>query len=445
MSNQNDLKLISRIIKKLDENKVSRFAYTDAAFEENNIEGTEIFDVSSSNNIPLATDMAEKLLDTGMRAQGASIKRESWNHFIGRMSYNINKLVQKVSQFFNLTAKAWAHNAFEYDPQADYATGDICYLVETVKNVRVYTYYQRVSTDYTTIQDIPPTSTHHWTPMQNKTSVFSLLPFSAPGYQHKYTIVDLEDENVWHKVSIELNAIQVLIEAYCDNADLIILNTGKTDIVIDDTNPTIRQIGFSREGNQVVLWLRGGKSYALWNSYGEDFVIGIPTNECKHELNLGTVHAKLKTPDAINYDEAPNLGQVAGALPLPRTLSAGSQIISVRTPGSYVVSSPSIANTISGVPIPNPGPFTLTVEGIGVTTQKFVQHSTGKIFIQTIMDSTVVVPWYLLASKADTGVMIKGLYKFNIDMRGHLMLSYLEETDMPEFEIVDKHLIARFT
>jgi hypothetical protein len=104
--------------------------------------------------------------------------------------------------------------------------------VETVENIKVYTWHQRKSLTPETISNIPPTATLHWEEMQSKTSSSALLPFSAPGYRHKFTVADLTgvcyNTARWYPVTTKLQDFeakvgqtkegvpQVLIEAFCN-------------------------------------------------------------------------------------------------------------------------------------------------------------------------------------------------------------------------------------
>lgn len=147
MSAQSDLQLIQNIVAELNANPVARFAYTQNAFDNDLIDGVDVFDVNAEQNVPKAdkTDYNQTMLNKGVRAQGASIPRMGFNHYIGRLSFNLNKLVQKFLAFFGVFRAALAHNAAEYDNSAAYKTGDVCYTVETVENVTVYTWYRRKS------------------------------------------------------------------------------------------------------------------------------------------------------------------------------------------------------------------------------------------------------------------------------------------------------------
>ena len=98
MGAQNELNTIAGVVDKLDANRVAREAYTQAAFDNDIVDGVAAFDVSKEQNVPLAsaTEMNPTFHDKGLQTQGASMTRPALNHFFGRTSYNLNKLVQKI-------------------------------------------------------------------------------------------------------------------------------------------------------------------------------------------------------------------------------------------------------------------------------------------------------------------------------------------------------------
>jgi hypothetical protein len=407
-----------------------------------------------------------------------------------------------MASFVTYIMAAIAHNAAEYDPTAYYHTNDIVYYVETVNSVKVFTWFIRTSVSPDTITNIPPTTVLHWTPMQNKTSSSALLPFSAPGYRHKAAIADLTQPpyltNRWYPVitglydfdakagDIKEGIPQVLIEAYCNGniagfsnphrAELSIISkfTGfpesSTDIVVnnslvDTIDGTVRDtadspIGYSKliKGKQAIIWLRGGAKYALWNSFGSDFTIHVsqyqngvdgdiidPSMTRQFVIRPGTIRAKIKTPDALEAGEAVNLGQVSGSLPLPRSIGSGAQIHAIRTPGSYIVTDTSIANSIQQLPVANPGPFEMVVRGdkagLSTTTQQITFKTTGNEYTCILSGNNVAVDWYLSGSpNGITGV--SGLYVFRV-IDGHLVLFFRDGDTIPDFEIDENgHLIA---
>jgi hypothetical protein len=193
MSAQNDLQLIENVVNGLEANPVARFSYTQQAFDTDDADGVDTFDANAGQNIPKAahTGYSPSVTEKGVRAQGSSIPRMGWNHYIGRLSYNLNKLVQKFRTFVGLYRASLAHNANEYDSSAKYRNGDICYTVDASGGVKVYIWWQRKSQSPETISGIPPSNAAHWTEMQSGTSSSALLPFSAPGYRLKFTVADL--------------------------------------------------------------------------------------------------------------------------------------------------------------------------------------------------------------------------------------------------------------
>lgn len=105
-----DLSAIKEVEDKIIANKVARFAYTDEAYTTNDANGVVEYDVSKEQNIPTADasvlKVNETVLSKGYRAQASSITRMLLNHFFGRMSYNLNKVNDNVS---NLIATLIGH------------------------------------------------------------------------------------------------------------------------------------------------------------------------------------------------------------------------------------------------------------------------------------------------------------------------------------------------
>ena len=102
-----DLNGIKAIEDKLTSNKVANFAYTDHAYNNplTEADGVEYYDPDSEQNIPVADasvmDVNETVLSKGWRSQASSITRMLMNHFLGRVSYNLNKLNDNVSSLLS--------------------------------------------------------------------------------------------------------------------------------------------------------------------------------------------------------------------------------------------------------------------------------------------------------------------------------------------------------
>lgn len=82
---------------KIQQNKVTNFAYTQEAYNNiNHVNGVKEYDVSAENNIPVADADVIKVNSTvtskGFRSKASSLTRMLMNHFFGRVSYNLNKI-----------------------------------------------------------------------------------------------------------------------------------------------------------------------------------------------------------------------------------------------------------------------------------------------------------------------------------------------------------------
>ena len=97
-----DLNGIKTVSDTLTNNKVSRFAYTQEAYTANHANGTASYDPNQDNNIPLGTasDMKvnQTVIELGWRARASSITRMLMNHFLGRISYNLNKANDMINE-----------------------------------------------------------------------------------------------------------------------------------------------------------------------------------------------------------------------------------------------------------------------------------------------------------------------------------------------------------
>ena len=77
-------------------NKMSKFAYTEKAYEDNDAAGVDSFNFEAEQNIPsdkisvLQTN--ETVILKGFKAQASVVPRALFDHFFGRASYNLNKV-----------------------------------------------------------------------------------------------------------------------------------------------------------------------------------------------------------------------------------------------------------------------------------------------------------------------------------------------------------------
>ena len=97
-----DLNGIKTVSDTLTNNKVSRFAYTQEAYTVNHANGTASYDPNQDNNIPLGTasnmKVNQTVIELGWRARASSITRMLMNHFLGRISYNLNKANDMINE-----------------------------------------------------------------------------------------------------------------------------------------------------------------------------------------------------------------------------------------------------------------------------------------------------------------------------------------------------------
>ena len=79
----------------ITDNKVSKFAYTDTAYTNNDVNGVQVYNINNEQNIPVAdADILQvntTITNKGYRTQASSLTRMLVNHFFGRVSYNLNK------------------------------------------------------------------------------------------------------------------------------------------------------------------------------------------------------------------------------------------------------------------------------------------------------------------------------------------------------------------
>ena len=97
------LSSIQEKIKRISQNKLAPFSYEATAYDNDIAEGTDTYDFSNPQNIPVATadilQVNPTVLAKGFRSQVSSLPRMLLNHFFGRTSYNLNKLSDLLTSF----------------------------------------------------------------------------------------------------------------------------------------------------------------------------------------------------------------------------------------------------------------------------------------------------------------------------------------------------------
>jgi hypothetical protein len=137
-----DLTAIKTIEDGLISNKVAKFAYTDLAYSCNCVAGVETYDANNEQNIPVGTASVMKVNDTvlnkGYRAQASSVTRMLLNHFLGRLSYNLNKVNDNVANLLStlISHRGTANGLATLDANAKVPNSEIpLNIVRTVNGV----------------------------------------------------------------------------------------------------------------------------------------------------------------------------------------------------------------------------------------------------------------------------------------------------------------------
>ena len=148
----------------IKDNKVSNFSYTDAAYDDDNSAGVSEYSYTQEQNIPTKNhvELSQNVKDKGLRSQGASLPRETMNHFFGRVSYNLNKLTDFLSVFFRDVKRAFTQNGFRYSQYARYKKGDICHVLVIENGVELMKFYLRYSNAPEEITNIAVTNSSQW-------------------------------------------------------------------------------------------------------------------------------------------------------------------------------------------------------------------------------------------------------------------------------------------
>lgn len=90
-------------VPRLKNSKVARFSYRAEAYANDDIEGVDSYDYARDMNVPLAThtDFESSMLSIGARANLSSVPKNGLNHFFGRVSYNLNKVIDFLSDLLD--------------------------------------------------------------------------------------------------------------------------------------------------------------------------------------------------------------------------------------------------------------------------------------------------------------------------------------------------------
>lgn len=163
----------SAIADGLADNKAKNFAYTQEAYDNNDVDGVATFDFTKGQNIPdtAHVELADTVANKGARAQMVSLPRGMINHFFGRLSYNLNKVTDILKLILPLFKRVVASGGNRYDPTAEYQQFDEVTFVDThdaIDSVPKLKSFKRKSSTPTVISGIPPIDSNgnvnntHW-------------------------------------------------------------------------------------------------------------------------------------------------------------------------------------------------------------------------------------------------------------------------------------------
>lgn len=105
MSLRNDLQNVQTTLNDVKNNKVTRFAYDQTAYSNNSVASPQSYSWSQHNNIPSnsLSDMkiTEAQQNKGFRVKYPVLPKMFFDHFSGRVSYNLNKVSDFMYNFIS--------------------------------------------------------------------------------------------------------------------------------------------------------------------------------------------------------------------------------------------------------------------------------------------------------------------------------------------------------
>lgn len=119
--------------------KVAPFAYDSIGYNnetQRGIEGVSEYSYGNNQNIPIgdATNLETNstTLYKGFRAQASSIPRQLMNHFLGRTSFNLNKIHEWFLRFLGYFQTHLRQDNNLWSPTTKYELGDVCFVLDTL-------------------------------------------------------------------------------------------------------------------------------------------------------------------------------------------------------------------------------------------------------------------------------------------------------------------------
>lgn len=147
--------------------KLSRFSYTEEAYASNEAFGVSSYSYTQEQNVPLATTEALETnaatINKGFRGQASSISRQLMNHFLGRTSYNLNKINDYFNSLIVQFLRHLSQDDNAYSAAAVYVPDDICFILDASHNKRTFRYVGTVAdSGHAPLKDNGEIDTEYW-------------------------------------------------------------------------------------------------------------------------------------------------------------------------------------------------------------------------------------------------------------------------------------------
>ncbi len=147
--------------------KLSRFSYTEEAYASNEAFGVSSYSYTQEQNVPLATTEALETnaatINKGFREQASSISRQLMNHFLGRTSYNLNKINDYFNSLIVQFLRHLSQDGNAYSATAVYVPDDICFILDASHNKRTFRYVGTVAgSGHAPLKDNGEIDTAYW-------------------------------------------------------------------------------------------------------------------------------------------------------------------------------------------------------------------------------------------------------------------------------------------
>ena len=142
----------------LASNKMARMAYTSNAYANDDAAGVDVYSTNNEQNVPsiAAVDVNSTVIDRGLRSQAVSLPRNFINHFYGRASYNLNKIVDWFDSLLSSLARMFAKNGNFYTDTTKYLKNDVCCMQVTESTIVMVKSFIRTTDNPVELVGVPP-------------------------------------------------------------------------------------------------------------------------------------------------------------------------------------------------------------------------------------------------------------------------------------------------